>query len=368
MKYICCSHTGALGGAELALAELVQCLSNAGQVILTIPNRGLFLDYIQHKGVPDVVIRDWALWMQQDFTIKRRLKCLIKLWKGFRECLSFFRTEQPNIVIVNTISSPLPLLAAKWLHIPSVVFIHEVGGFGVYRFLFGETITRRLIGKWATHIVCNSKYTFKQYQRYILEQRMSVIYQPINIQPIAKLPHKHYTIGCVGVLSPQKNYEFLLHAISSLPDDVHCRIAGFCGNEYGDSMKQLCEQLGIANRVEWLGVVRDMSAFYASIDVLVACGKQEALGRSIIEAMKCQTVVIASNEGGYRELVSDNETGFIYAADDETDFLRVATKVRYFPAETLSQIQTNAEKFAQNTFSKDNFCTSFMQVVRNIIQ
>lgn len=366
MKYICCSHTSALGGAELALAELMQCLSNEGQVLLTMPNQGPFRDYMQHFGVSNIEIRDWALWMQQDFTIKRRLKCLFRLWTGFRDCLSFFRIERPNVVIVNTISSPLPLLVAKLLNIPSMVFVHEVGGFGVYSFLFGETITKRLIGRWATYVVCNSKYTFKRYQRYIPVQKMSIIYQPINIQPIAKLPQKHYTIGCVGVLSPQKNYEFLLHSISRLPNEIHCCIAGFCNNEYGDSMKRLCKQLGIASRVEWLGAVRDMSAFYASIDVLVACGRQEALGRSIIEAMKCQTIVIASNEGGYCELVSDNETGFIYTADDETDFLRVVTKVRYSSAETLSQIQTNAENFAQNTFSKNNFCSSFLQVVRSI--
>ncbi len=364
MKYICCSHTSAFGGAELALAELMQCLSNEGQVLLTMPNQGPFRDYMQHLGVSNVKVRDWALWMQQDFTIKRRLKCLFRLWTGFRDCLSFFRIERPNIVIVNTISSPLPLLVAKLLHIPSIVFIHEVGGFGVYRFLFGESVTKRWIGRLATHIVCNSKYTFEEYQRYIPIQKMSIIYQPINIQPIAKLQHKHYTIGCVGVLSPQKNYEFLLYAISSLPNGVHCRIAGFCGNEYGESMKRLCKQLGIADRVEWLGVVQDMSAFYASIDVLVACGKQESLGRSVIEAMKCKTIVIASNEGGYRELVSDNETGFMYKSDDEKDFLRVVTNVRHTPADLLSRIQTNAENSVQNTFSNRNFCTSFLQVLR----
>ena len=133
-------------------------------------------------------------------------------------------------------------------------------------------------------------------------------------------------------------------------------------------MKLYCEELGIANRVEWCGVVQDMPAFYASIDVLVACGKQEALGRSVVEAMKCRTIVIASNEGGYCELVLDNHTGFVYKKDDERDFLRVATKVWHSSVESLSQIQINAENFVQNTFSKNKFCTSFLQVVRNITE
>lgn len=366
MKYVCCSHTSALGGAELAFVEMVRCLSSEGQVVVTMPNSGFLSTHLQQLGIADIAVHNWTLWMQQDFTIKRRLKCLLKLCRDFVDCLSFFCQENPNVVIVNTIASPLPLLAAKILRIPSVVFVHEKGGFGVYHFLFGEALSKKIVGWIGTHVVCNSQYTYSDYMQYIPIKKMSVIYQPIDISPIAKIPHEDFTIGCVGVLSSQKNYRFLLHAISKLPANIHCRIAGFCSNEYGERMKLYCEELGITDRVEWCGVVQDMPAFYASIDVLVACGKQEALGRSVVEAMKCQTLVIAANEGGYCELVSDGKTGYVYRADDEEDFVRAVMLVLRSPMESIQRVQTTAKDFVQDTFSKEKFSSAFLQLIRDI--
>ena len=355
MKFVCCSHTNSFGGAELAFCEMLQCLSSRGEVHVTVPDTvGDLKSHLHSVGIYHVSAHRWPMWMQTDFTFKRRIKCFLRIWTALKEGLSFFRQERPDVVIVNTISSPVPLLVAKWLHIPTMVFVHENGGFGVYRFLFGEQLTKRLIGKVSTRVLCNSKYICNEYAKYIVPDKLIVVYQPVVIAPAAKKEHNIFTIGCVGILSPQKNFKFLLTALKGV-EDVKLCVAGFDGNEYGAQMKSYCSKEGIADRVEWLGRVDDMATYYASIDMLVACGKQEALGRSVIEAMKCRVPVIVSNEGGYNELVEDGKTGFVFEADNKMAFLQTIERVRSCTDTELNCITSSAYDFACRMFSKEKF-------------
>ena len=178
MKYLCCSHSSWLGGAELAFVELLKCLSKHGSLTISVPTlNGDLIPMIQNEGINTIVVHQWPLWMMQDmFTLKRKLKCILRIIKGVRECIKFLRKEQPDMVIVNTISSPVPLIASKLLNIPSIVYIHENGGFGVYNFLFSEKCIFTLLGKLASKLICNSKYTYSVYSKYISLEKLSIIY------------------------------------------------------------------------------------------------------------------------------------------------------------------------------------------------
>lgn len=355
-KYICCSHTNAIGGAELAFCEMLFCLQQQGKLVVTLPKvEGKLSKHLHTIGINDIYSFNWPLWMQLDFTFKRKLTCIYRMLKGLPACIAFLRKEKPNVVIVNTISSPIPLIAARYLGVPVVVFIHENGGFGVYQFLFGERLTKWLIGKLATRVICNSQYIFDTYHAQIPARKMAVVYQSVDITPAVKQTNEVFTIGCVGVLSPQKNYRFLLSAIAKL-SDVRLRVAGFCGNEYGQEMMTLCEQLGIQERVDWLGQVADMPSFYASIDMLIACGKNEALGRSVIEAMKCCIPTLVADEGGYKELIHNGEFGFLFTNNDIESLVQGVQTIRNYPTGELTEIIRKAQEYANIAFSYENFC------------
>lgn len=353
MKLLCCSHSSWLGGAELAFVELLKCLSKRGSLAISVPTlNGDLIPMIQNEGINTIVEHQWPLWMMQDtFTLKRKLKCILRIIKGVRECIKFLRKEQPDMVIVNTISSPVPLIASKLLNIPAIVYIHENGGFGVYNFLFSEKCIFTLLGKLASKLICNSKYTYNVYSKYISSEKLSVIYQPIDITPMPRKRHDGFVVGSVGVTSPQKNFQLLLDAITAIPD-VRLRIAGFNGNEHGLYLRDYARNIGVDDRVEWLGLIDNMADFYSSIDVLVACGKHEALGRSVVEAMKCRVPVIAMRDGGYIELIGNNERGWLFEKDNVEDLRSNILKSK---ANEWSKILNKAEQHANIVFSRETF-------------
>lgn len=353
MKYLCCSHSSWLGGAELAFVELLKCLSERGRLTISVPMlNGDLIPMIQNEGINTIVEHQWPLWMMQDtFTLKRKLKCILRIIKGVRECIKFLRKEQPDMVIVNTISSPVPLIASKLLNIPAIVYIHENGGFGVYNFLFSEKYIYCLLGKLSTKLICNSQYTYDIYHKYINPYKLTVIYQPIEISPMSPRKHQGYVVGSVGITSTQKNFQLLMDAMRTIPD-IQLKIAGFNNNECGAYLKEYATKIGLGDRVEWLGVIDDMPDFYSRIDVLVACGKQEALGRSVIEAMKCGVPVIAMRDGGYVELIGEGERGWLFEKDNVADL-----KNKILQSETYDWSNTldKAEQFANIAFSEETF-------------
>lgn len=363
MKYLCCSHSSWLGGAELAFVELLKSLSKHGSLTISVPTlNGDLIPMIQNEGINTIVVHQWPLWMMQDmFTLKRKLKCILRIIKGVRECIKFLRKEQPDMVIVNTISSPVPLIASKLLNIPSIVYIHENGGFGVYNFLFSEKCIFTLLGKLASKLICNSKYTYSVYSNYISLEKLSIIYQPIDITPMPRKRHDGFVVGSVGVTSPQKNFQLLLDAITAIPD-VRLRIAGFNGNEHGLYLRDYARNIGVDDRVEWLGLIDNMADFYSSIDVLVACGKHEALGRSVIEAMKCKVPVIAMRDGGYIELVGENERGWLFEKDNVED---MRNKIQLSMTTDWTNIFNTAEQYVNNVFTMDTFNAEINQLFKN---
>lgn len=78
-----------------------------------------------------------------------------------------------------------------------------------------------------------------------------------------------------------------------------------------DGYKKIAEQLGISDRVEFLGFVPDdeLPTFHSQADIFVfpSTGKAEAFGLVALEAMSAGLPVIASNLPGVRSLFKDDQ-------------------------------------------------------------
>lgn len=130
-------------------------------------------------------------------------------------------------------------------------------------------------------------------------------------------------IGCVKKLEPIYGINYLLEAFARLSgefDDVELHIAGKGGQE--EELKNLADELGISEKVKWLGfvspeseVVKTFQTFYAAAVPSVA----ESFGVSAIEAQSCGVPVVASNVGGLPETVIDGKTGFLAESQNSED-------------------------------------------------
>lgn len=79
-----------------------------------------------------------------------------------------------------------------------------------------------------------------------------------------------------------------------------------------DETKTLAAELGIENRVVFLGYTKNMDELYPCCDVAVSTSRIEGLPFNIMEAMACSLPVIASDIKGHRELIAHGENGLLF--------------------------------------------------------
>ena len=134
----------------------------------------------------------------------------------------------------------------------------------------------------------------------------------------------------VGRITRQKGVPHLLKAAQLFDEDIQLILCAGAPDtpEIAAETEALVEKL----RTERDGVfwVKDMlppekiREVYAAADVFVCPSIYEPLGIVNLEAMACETAVVASRVGGIPEVVVDGETGVLvdYAEDDPATFER----------------------------------------------
>lgn len=122
-----------------------------------------------------------------------------------------------------------------------------------------------------------------------------------------------FTVLTVARLDAQKGHCYLLDAAACLPG-VRFIFAGD-GPEIG-SLRRRASQLGIADRVSFLGHRQDVPMLLASCDLFVLPSLFEGLPLAILEAMAAGKAVVATAVGGSPEAVVHGQTGLIVPPAD----------------------------------------------------
>ena len=123
----------------------------------------------------------------------------------------------------------------------------------------------------------------------------------------------------VSSLWAYKNCDGLLRAFAvareSLPDHRLVIVGSGADSEYTEQLRRLAVELGIADRVVWVGGVphHDTLPFYRAADAFVYPSHNETFGLPILEAMACACPVVTSD----RSAMPETAGGAALLADPE---------------------------------------------------
>ena len=119
-------------------------------------------------------------------------------------------------------------------------------------------------------------------------------------------------IGTVGRLVPVKDHGTLLAAFQRVLTRFPAARLVIVGDgpERGRLARRAAE-LGIAERVMWLGQRRDVRELLQVFDVFVLSSVSEGMPLTVLEAMAAGKPVVATNVGGVREAVVNGTTGLL---------------------------------------------------------
>lgn len=227
-------------------------------------------------------------------------------------------------------SGPTGMVLSLLFGIPNVLYIHGAdvydptrlnktpAGKGLLSMLL--RLSAKLQSRLAKKIACQSSNTKENIETYIKPRKaISVIPLPFAkpAHPAASkkslnLEPKKYYILSAGRVVKRKGYEYLLSALTELPDRIHAIIMGD-GPEL-ENLKNLSRELGINERVHFLGFVQrdeDKYRYYAAADAYVLSSLHEGMGIVVQEAMEFGLPVVATNHGGQVDLITHNVNGIL---------------------------------------------------------
>src|ERR1044071_6435468 len=190
----------------------------------------------------------------------------------------------------------------------------------------------------ADAIIAVSRETKRDIERLfdVDSARVHVIHNGIDLDKYRKIDSiaalKRYGIDpdtpyllFVGRITRQKGFQHLLRAIQFMDRGFQIVLCAAAPDtpQMGEEMKTAVEAAKARRRgIIWINEMVDQPAtreLYSHASVFVCPSIYEPFGIINLEAMACETAVVATAVGGIKEVVVDGETGFLVPIDQMTE-------------------------------------------------
>lgn len=210
---------------------------------------------------------------------------------------------------------------------------------------------------------------------YHAKMPMTVIYHGVDLAAFAPVPHgpaRNSVRDQIGLNSPHFAFLFVgdmrkggrqcIQALSQL----QCGQLLFVSRTPDPPYRSLAAQLGLAERVHFLGTTTEIQKYYAAADALLLPTHYDSFAMVVAEAMASGLPVIVSREAGAAELIEHGLNGLLL--EDFTDVKELAEKMdRLQHDRTLAaRLGTAARRTAEN-YSWDHIADQTMQVYRQVL-
>lgn len=195
----------------------------------------------------------------------------------------------------------------------------------------------RITNRFSTHVIAVSEST----REYLLAHenlppdRVTTIHNGVDLEvykPRPKrravtrsewqLPAEAYIIAGIGRLTYQKNFSLFLEVaaeVSRFEPQTFFILAGT--GEEEPKLRQQARELGIEKRVRFLGYVKEMSALYPALDMLLLTSRYEGLPITVLEAMAGGIPIVAARLDGVQEILTDEKDALLATPGDRTAFV-----------------------------------------------
>lgn len=175
-------------------------------------------------------------------------------------------------------------------------------------------------------------------------------------------------VGIIARLDKVKDHETFLRAAKILIDDgeeVKFLIAGE-GNDQ-KRLKELTKELGIEDKVHFIGFIDDPFSFYNAIDINTLTSLSESFPYAVLEGALMKKMIISTNVGGLKELIVDGQTGFLIDVGDYKDLAR-RIKMLLEDKEKIKVMGENIYNKVKNEFSSDSMAREHVNIYNQIIK
>jgi glycosyltransferase involved in cell wall biosynthesis len=304
----------AAGGAERVASELVNHWSDAGRDVTLITLDGTSTDFYELRpGARRVALGLMRSASGGSAVVENLIRA-----RALRRAVGAIHPVA--MVSFCDVTNVLALVALLGSGIP--VIVSERVDPRSHRIPATWSALRRLLYPLARAVVVQTEPIAAWAREFVRADRVHVIPNFVRLPErlrspaCADLPARPPRVVAVGRLTTQKGFDLLLRALARAADASWVlEIAGE-GPERG-ALEALASELGIRERVRFLGVVRDVPSLLAAAELFVLSSRYEGFPNVLLEAMAAGTACVSFDcPTGPRELIRDRVNGMLVRNGD----------------------------------------------------
>lgn len=174
-------------------------------------------------------------------------------------------------------------------------------------------------------------------------------YTHTQARTLCHIPQSVKVLCNVSAIEPIKGIDTILHSLALLiqsgEDIAFVHIGGLRNDtpqeqQYALSLRTLAHDLGIADRVYWLGKRTDVQDVFPLADIYVHPSRSEGLGCVLMEAAVAGLPLVATQVGGIPEVVNAPDGGILVPPDDPTALANAIRAVLHYPSQLSADTHT----------------------------
>ncbi|WP_348823511.1 glycosyltransferase family 4 protein [Flavobacterium aestuarii] len=367
------AHEQYLNGASHSLITVLEGLKTMYEFLVIVPDNGLMTDELHRIGVNYVILNLPRCGYFNYLSFQNHLKKTINYYRNKRVLeKKLFLTAQkflPDLVYTNTSVLSFGYDLSKKIKKPHVWHIREYGDkdFNISYIPLRKAVVNKIKKSDVSIFTTN---LLKEHWLGQEKNNSEVIYNGVlEAKEISfKEKNRHLTtVGIVGVIMSLKEQDFALQVFkecyrenNNLRLDIY---GGVSDQNYYSELMDFIDKNKLSDVVSFLGYV-DNTQIYKQIDILISCAKNEAFGRTLIEAMSNKIPVLARNSGGPSEILNSNYDLSLYNDADEA-----ITKMNNLINDSgfYKKSSEAGYKLAMDYFSKDAYIQNIASVFNKLI-
>ncbi len=340
MKILFYNHTGQVSGAERLLLMILSRIDrDAFEPLVICPKEAPLMRLVGELGVSVEKVSE----LDARFTLRlhRLANYCASFLKVIRQLRHRVNSFEPDLVHANSIRAGLvATMATIGLGTRVVWHLHDMlprHPLSTFIRLFASLSHRTAMIAVSQAVAANFHGRWSR----LMGNRVKVVLNAIDLGKFppdqnAKLKirkelryrERDLVLGIVGQLTPRKGQLELLRAFAQALAEFPNMVLLIAGaplfnrdHEYLKLLKQTATELGITNKVRLLGARNDIDTVMHALDLLVVNSRVEPFGLVILEAMACDTPVMAAGVDGIPEIIKHNQNGWLFPAEDEGELV-----------------------------------------------
>lgn len=274
-----------------------------------------------------------------------------------------------NLVVCNTMTSLVPALAAKKANIPMVLWVHGIlDGFYIpakYD-LEQRLMYDRILMHLSDEVVCCSEWTENYYSRLSTKPISTICNWSAEPDEILDINFNSKFV-CLNTFDKHKGVSILLEAVKILKNNSYVFTLDLYGTGVEEHvLKNFVKKHKLEEFVRFCGRTNDVGKVFNDCFCLMQPCFLEPFGLTITEAMSHSRPVIAVASGGPKQIVDNEQTGFLVPPRDAE---ALAEKMAYLldNPDVAKKMGESGRKRYEELFSperaKQEFITLFKRVL-----